>query len=119
MEDARDLVGKTVLVKLESNEGYSFTGVPEDGPFFCKVAGVDEVGIWVENSNFMTVEIKDSRGRFVPKERQKPEQHKVNVLLPWRNVQTVVMYSDDEGEEVAMKMIDKADPDNSRIGFIK
>ena len=119
MEDARDLIGKTVLVKLESNEGYTFTGVPEEGPFFCKVAAVDEVGMWVENSNFVTVEIMDSRGGIVPKKKQKPEQHQVNVLLPWRNVQTVVMYGEDEGEEVVKKIIDEAASDNGRIGFIK
>ncbi len=119
MESAQDLIGKTVLVKLESNEGYTFTGVPEEGPFFCKVVGVDEVGMWVENSNFLTVEIMDSRGRIVPKKKQKPEQHLVNVLLPWRNVQTVVMYGEGEGEEVVRKIIDEAESDNGRIGFIK
>lgn len=119
MEDARDLVGKTVLVKLESNEGYTFTGVPEEGPFFCKVVGVDEVGMWVENSNFVTVEIMDSRGRVVPKEKQKAEQHLVNVLLPWRNIQTVVMYEEGEGEKEVKKIIDEAGSDNGRIGFIK
>ena len=119
MEDARDLIGKTVLVKLESNEGYKFTGVPEEGPFFCKVAAVDEVGMWVENNNFVTVEIMDSRGRIVPKKKQKPEQHQVNVLLPWRNVQTVVLYGEDEGEEVVKKIIDEATSDNGRIGVIK
>jgi hypothetical protein len=119
VEDARDLIGKTILVQLESNDGYMFTGVPEEGPFFCKVIGVDEIGMWVENQNFVTVEIMDSKGRFVPKEKQKPEQHVVNVLLPWRNVRTVVMYSEGEGEEVVKKIIDESGPDNGRIGFIK
>ena len=119
MEDARDLVGRTVLVRLESNEGYTFTGVPEEGPFFCKVVGVDEVGMWVENKNFVTIEIMDSKGRVVPKEKQKAEHHLVNVLLPWRNIHTVVMYEEEEGEEAVKKIIDEAAPGNGRIGFIK
>ena len=119
MEDARDLIGRTVLVKLEDNDGYTFTGIPEEGPFFCKVTGVDEIGIWVENKNFITIEVMDSKGRIVPKDKQEPEQHVVNVLLPWRNIQTVVMYSEGGGEEAVQKIIDEAGPDNGRIGFIK
>lgn len=119
MEDARDLVGRTVLVKLEGNEGYTFTGIPAEGPFFCKVVAVDEVGMWVENKNFVTVEIMDSRGRVVPKEKQKPERHSVSVLLPWRNVQTVVMYSEGEGEKAVKQIIEESGPDNGRIGFIR
>ena len=41
MEDARDLVDQTVLVKLDSTEGLEFAGIERDCPFFCKVAAVD------------------------------------------------------------------------------
>jgi hypothetical protein len=119
MNDARDLIDKTVLVKLESNEEFTFAGVPEEGPFFCKVAAVDEIGIWVENKNFVTVEIKDSRGRIVPKEKQKPKRHTVNVMFPWRSIKSVVVYTEAEGEDVAKQIMDEAGPNDARIGFVK
>jgi hypothetical protein len=119
MNDARDLIDKTVLVKLESNKDFTFAGVPDEGPFFCKVAAVDEIGIWVENKNFVTVEIKDSRGRIVPKEQQKPKRHVVDILIPWKNIKSVVMYSEAEGEDIAKQIMDETGPDDSRIGFVK
>ena len=119
MEDARDLINKTVLVKLSSNEEYSFAGVPEEGPFFCKVVAVDEIGIWVENRNFVTIEIKDSRGRYIPKEKQEPKKQSVDVLIPWRNISCIVLYEGSEGEAIAEKIVKEAGPDETRIGFIK
>ena len=83
MEDARDIVGETVLVSLKDNGGFTFLGVPEEGPFFCKVVAVDEIGIWVENKKFQMIELTDARGRPVPDKKRKPETHTVNILLPW------------------------------------
>jgi hypothetical protein len=119
MEDARDLINETVLVKLSGNEEYLFTGVPEEGPFFCKIAAVDEIGVWVENKNFVTIEIKDSKGRYIPKEEQEPKKQAVNILLPWRNISCIVLFAESEGEAVAKKIVKEAGPDDSRIGFVK
>ena len=119
MEDSRDLIGKTVLVKLLSNTGLEFVGVPEDGPFFCRVAAVDSVGLWVENKNFVTTEISDSKGEPVPKRKRKPERHVVNVLLPWRNVQTVVMFSEDEADGIIQNMLEEEKGGVGTIGFVK
>ena len=119
MEDARDLIGKTVLVKLISNEGLRFVDVPEEGPFFCKVEAVDEVGMWVENRRFITIEIRDSKGKFIPKEKQKPEKHMVYVLLPWRNVQTVVMFSADDAITIEKKLLVEGGRDIRRVGFVE
>lgn len=119
MQDARDIVGETVLVKLKSNEGLGFLGVPEDGPFFCKVVAVDEVGVWVENKRFETVEIADSSGKPVPKDRQKPERHVVNILLPWKDVQAIVRFAENDAEKMLSDLIERADGEDKRIGFIK
>lgn len=119
MDDARDIIGKTVLVSLVSNGGLDFAGVPEEGPFFCKVVAVDEIGMWVENQNFVTIEVMDAEGRSVPKEKRKQEKHTVNILLPWRNVRAVVAYAEGEGEQVIRKIIEEGGSDNGRIGFVK
>ena len=119
MEDARALINETVLVKLSSNEEYTFAGVPEDGPFFCKVVAVDEIGIWVENKNFVTIEIKDSKGRYIPKANQETKKQVVDVLIPWRNISCIVLYEGSEGEAAAEKIVREAGPNDSRIGFIK
>jgi hypothetical protein len=120
MNDARDIVSRTVLVKLESSEGLEFTGIDTEGPFFCKVKAVDEAGVWVENRKFMTVELRDSRGRKVPEAKQKPQKHTVNILLPWKNIQTIVMFEEEDGdgleiEEEALGSEEQA----GRIGFLR
>jgi hypothetical protein len=117
VEDARDLVDQTVLVKLTSNEGLAFAGVPDEGPFFCKVVAVDEIGIWVENRRFVTVEIRSSAGRYVPKRKQKPERHVVNLLIPWRIILTVVRFQGEAAVKAAV--LGESACDSGRIGFVK
>ena len=119
MEDARDLVDQTVLVKLDSTEGLEFTGIERDCPFFCKVAAVDEVGMWVENKKFVTIELKDSVGKCIPKAKQVEETNTVNFLLPWRKVITVVKFPDKDPEELAEEALGSLDDDDKRIGFIR
>ena len=95
MEDARDLVGCTVFVLLEDASGLEFTGIEGEGPFLCTVTAVDEIGMWVENRRFVTVELRDSSGRAVPKSKRAPQVHSVDILIPWKNVRTVVRFADD------------------------
>jgi hypothetical protein len=117
MEDARDIVDRTVLVKLFSREGLEFTGIDSEGPFFCRVKAVDEAGVWVENTKFMTVELRDSDGRPVPEKKREPRQHTVNILLPWRSIQTIVMFEEDALE--GLEIDDSSLEQTGRIGFIK
>lgn len=119
MDDARDLINETVLVKLSSNGEFVFAGVPEEGPFFCKVVAVDEIGIWVENKNFVTIEIKDAKGRYIPKEEQEPRKQTVNILIPWKSITCIVLYEGSEGAAAVEKIVREAGPDDSRIGFVK
>lgn len=117
MDDARDIIDQTVLVKLISYEGIEFTGIEGDGPFFCKVTAVDEAGIWVENKKFMTVELRTSGGRSVPEKKRKPKTHTVNILLPWRNIQTIIKFEEEDLEK--LKIDADALEETGRIGFIK
>jgi len=119
MQDARDLIGQNVLLKLTSNEGLAFAGVPADGPFFCKVSAVDEIGIWVENRNFVTIEIRNSRGRYVPREKQKPLQHAVSLLIPWRIVHTVVKFEEAGAIKASAEVLGEDLRSCGRIGFVK
>lgn len=96
MEDARDLVGCTVFVMLEDASGLAFTGIEGEGPFLCTVSAVDEIGMWVQNRRFATVELRDSRGRAVPKAKREPRIDTVDILVPWRNIRTVVRFSDED-----------------------
>ena len=68
----------------------------------------------------MTIELRDSRGRAVPVKKRKPQKHTVNILLPWRMIQTVIMFEDKDGED--LEIDDEAlgaDEQKGRIGFIK
>lgn len=96
MQDARDLVGRTVLVLLEDAEGLGFTGIEGEGPFLCTVGAVDEIGMWVQNRRFVTVELRDRSGRSVPKSKREPRLNTVDILLPWRIVRTVVRFADED-----------------------
>jgi hypothetical protein len=116
MEDARDLVDQTVLVKLVSNEGLAFIGIPEDGPFFCKVTAVD---VWVENRKFATVEIRDGEGRYVPKRKQKLERHEVDLLIPWRIVHTLIRFRKEGAAKAAADVLGADAKPGSCIGFVK
>lgn len=119
MEDARDLIGQTVLIKLASNEGLAFAGFPADGPFFCKVVAVDEIGIWAENRNFVTVEIRNSRGSYIPRAKQKPERHVVSLLIPWRTIHTVVKFEEKDAVKAAAEMLGESRTACGRVGFLK
>lgn len=119
MDDARDLAGQTILVKLTSNEGLAFAGVPAEGPFFCKVTAVDEIGIWVENRNFVTMEIRNAAGRYIPKRKQKAERHSVNLLIPWRIVHTAVKFEKGKELDAAAEVLGEKPPCCGRIGFVK
>jgi hypothetical protein len=93
MQDATDLVGCTVFVLLEDASGLEFTGIEGEGPFLCTVNAVDEIGLWVQNRRFVTVELRDRRGRSVSKAKREPRVNTVDILIPWKNIRTVVRFS--------------------------
>ena len=119
MDDARDIIDQTVLVKLTNTAGIEFTGIEGDGPFFCRVIAVDEIGMWVENRHFLTVEIRDNDGKDIPVSKRKKESNTVNFLLPWRNVLTVVRFPEKDQEEFADEALGSGPEKPGRIGFIK
>jgi hypothetical protein len=118
MDDARDIIGQKVLVKLTENEGLAFAGVPGDGPFFCKVVAVDEIGIWVENKSFVTMEIRNAAGSYIPKRKQKAQRHSVNLLFPWRIVHTVVRFEKSDAAPAKASVLGEKSACCGRIGFV-
>ena len=118
MDDARDIIDQTVLVRLKDYEGLEFTGIEGDGPFFCRVTAVDEIGMWVENRHFITIELRDSEGRDIPVKDRKEVENRVVFLLPWRNVLTVVRFEEFD-EEMLLGGIGEEGAESGRIGFIK
>lgn len=119
MDDSRDLIGQTVLLKLTSNEGLAFAGVPVEGPFFCRVTAVDEIGVWAENRNFVTIEIRNSAGGYIPKRKQKAERHSVNLLIPWRIIHTIVKFEETKTLKAEAEVLGEQPPNCTRIGFVK
>jgi hypothetical protein len=119
MEDARDIVGETVLIKLASNRGLAFAGFPVEGPVFCRVVAVDEIGIWVENRNFVSVEVRTASGRYVPKRLQERKRSVVNLLIPWRLVQTVVRFTEGKAIGARGAVLGGRVDAEGRIGFAR
>ena len=119
MDDVRDIVDQTVLVKLAVTDGIEFTGIEGDGPFFCRVVAVDEIGMWVENRHFVTVEIRDNDGKDIPVSRRKKESNTVNFLLPWRIILTIVRFPEKDQKDFADEVLGEDADGPGRIGFIK
>ena len=119
MDDARDIVGETVLISLVDYQGLGFTGIEGEGPFFCKVDAVDEIGVWVENRHFVTMELRDSEGRDIPADEREQVESRVVFLLPWKNVRTVVKFEDLGEDYIRNEILGGDEVVPGRIGFIK
>jgi hypothetical protein len=119
MNVIQDLPGTTVLIQLEDQAELGFVGIPDDGPFFCNVVEVDQIGIWVENKRFMTTEIQDTTGAYIKKSRQKPKRHTVHILFPWRIIRTVVRFTEQDAGSIIEEATGGDGATIGRIGFLK
>lgn len=117
MQDARDLAGETVIVRLEDVSGIEFAGIEGDGPFFCRVTAVDEIGLWVRNTEFVTVDLTDRAGRSIPEKKRRERRHRVDILLPWRKIVTVIRFEGEDAGDLDPEAMGRGE--GGRIGFVR
>ncbi len=103
-------IGQNVTIKVKKGIAGQdilrilYRNLSDDSLIVEKLIGVDEVGIWIEGSGYMTVEA-DENGNPIPVEDRKRELVIANNLIRWEYI---------EGVFVLQK-----DMNNKKIGFSK
>jgi hypothetical protein len=65
------------------------------------------------------VEIRDGRGRHIPKRRQKLERHEVDLLIPRRIVHPFVRFRKEDAAKAAANMLGACAKPGSCTEFVK
>ena len=96
-----DLVGKLVLFKFSEH-------IRSDLPLFqiykdeiwAVVTGVENEGIWIQNSAYELGIWWDENGNLVPQDEQTPEKLKSNIFIPWRFIKALMSLEDERFQRV-------------------
>ena len=91
-----DLKGKLVLFKFseEIRADLSLFQIYKD-EIWAIATGVDNEGVWIENPAYELGIWWDENGNLIPRDKQKKEKVKTNILISWRYIK-VLMSVDDE-----------------------
>ncbi|MDD5246601.1 MAG: hypothetical protein PHS09_04325 [Candidatus Omnitrophica bacterium] len=90
-----ELNGKLVLLKFSDE-------IVADLPLFqiykdeawAVVTGVDDVGVWIQNSGYELGIWWDQEGNLIPPGKQVKEKVKTNILIPWRYIKAMMTVDD-------------------------
>ncbi|MFH0790163.1 MAG: hypothetical protein V2A64_00865 [Candidatus Omnitrophota bacterium] len=96
-----ELKGKLVLFKFSEE-------IKQDLPLFqiykdevwAVVTGIDDIGIWIENSSYELGIWWDEQGNLVPQHRQVKEKVKTNILISWRYIKSMMSVDDERFQKV-------------------
>jgi len=91
-----ELKGKLVLFKFSDE-------IRGDLPLFqifkdeiwAVVTGVDDVGVWIENSSYELGVWWDEKGELVPPGKQVKEKVRANILISWRYIKAMMSVDDE------------------------
>lgn len=109
----QDAVNQKVQIKFsnfpEELVGY-VTGIykPKDW-LLAKLVDVDNLGIWLENPNYIRILVKDENGNSIPPHRQTEETITSNVLIRWEFISSIIRFPNEE--------TDGGTEDTRMIGF--
>jgi hypothetical protein len=93
-----DVVGQKVMVLFHSAKGLGKLGIDEASKY-CRVAGFDNIGLWVENPHYEETPIRDDEGQLIPPAERVKKRYVAQILIPWANVRAIVAFPDREKEE--------------------
>ena len=90
-----DLKGKLVLFKFSEE-------IRADLPLFqiykdevwAVVTGIDNEGIWIENSSYELGIWWDEKGNLIPPNKQVKEKVKADILIGWRYIKALMSVDD-------------------------
>jgi hypothetical protein len=93
-----DVVGQKVMVVFHSSQGLARLGIDECTKY-CRVAGFDNIGLWVENPSYEETPIRDDAGQIIPPAERVKKRYVAHILIPWGNVRAIVAFPDRERAE--------------------
>lgn len=96
-----ELKGKLVLFKFSDE-------IKQDLPLFqiykdevwAVVTGIDDIGIWIENSSYELGIWWDEQGNLIPQHKQVKEKVKTNILISWRYIKSMMSVDDERFQKV-------------------
>ncbi|MDD4909550.1 MAG: hypothetical protein PHR44_02555 [Candidatus Omnitrophica bacterium] len=96
-----ELVGKLVLFKFseEIRHGMSLFQIYKD-ELWAMVTGVDDIGVWLENSAYELGVWWDEQGNMVPPDKQVKEKVKSHIFIPWRYIEALMSVEDERFQKV-------------------
>ena len=96
-----ELKGKLVLFKFceEIRSDLSLFQIYKD-EIWALVTGIDNEGIWIENSAYELGVWWDDKGDLVPPNKQVKEKVKANILVPWRFIKALMSVEDERFHKI-------------------
>lgn len=96
-----ELKGKLVLFKFteEIRQDLSLFQIYKD-ELWAVVTGVDNEGIWIENSAYELGIWWDEKGDLIPPAKQIKEKVKANILISWRYIKALMSVDDERFQKV-------------------
>ncbi|MDP2923174.1 MAG: hypothetical protein Q8O30_05570 [Candidatus Omnitrophota bacterium] len=91
-----ELEGKLVLFKFsqEIRADLSLFQIYKD-EVWAVVTGVDDFGIWIENSAYELGIWWDTKGDLIPPNKQVKEKVKANIFIPWSYIKGLMSVDDE------------------------
>jgi aryl-phospho-beta-D-glucosidase BglC (GH1 family) len=109
--NVESMVGDRVVIQLhrQAYDALNLQGV-ESERFVTRVAGVDNLGVWIENPNYCTVPVYDDNGEYIAPENRKQICDRAVILIFWSNIQTIMQFPDRSTYQAT-------EADTAEIGF--
>lgn len=88
----------------------SVTGIysPNDW-LLAKLVDMDNLGIWLENPNYVRISVRDEKDNPIPQNLQTEKRVTSNVLIKWEFIGSIMRFPNEE--------IDGSTEDIKKIGF--
>ena len=107
-----DAIGNWTLVRLmncpKELKGQTTGIYAPDGWIKAKLCGIDDLGIWLENPYFTTIDFVDSKGNPIPPNQRKEVTKTAVVLIKWQFIASMIRVEADEANQ---------DKHSNRLGF--
>ena len=96
-----ELKGKLTLLKFneEIRPDLSLFQIYKD-EIWAVVTGLDDLGVWIENSQYELGIWWDEKGELIPPTKQTKEKVKANIFIAWRYIKALMSVEDERFQKV-------------------
>ena len=88
-------VGDVIFISFRDVARLKDVGIKKNGHY--KLAGYDQLGLWLEHPGIIIQKLEDKSGRPLPLEEQVKERISANFMVHWDNINTLMHYPDRKG----------------------